>query len=83
MSGKNYTKFTDTPVPDGHFRIYDDHTGRSCVDVPEFAEDDSTTEAILWKIWQEEIRSEMDRSPLEYIKSYVHSNTVNSGSSSA
>jgi hypothetical protein len=67
MSGKNYTKFTDTPVPDGHVRIYDDHTGRSAIDVPELVEDDSTVEGIVWKVWQEAILSEMDRHIMDEI----------------
>lgn len=58
MSGKNYTEFTDTPVPDGHVRIYDDHTGRSVTDIPEFV-DDGSPEAELFKILKEEIQKEI------------------------
>jgi hypothetical protein len=58
MNGKNYTEFTDTPVPDGHIRIYDDHTGRSAIDIPEFV-DDGSPEAELFKILKAELQKEI------------------------
>ena len=67
MSGKNYTEFTDTPVPDGHIRIYDDHTGRSTIDVTEFV-DDGSPEAELFKILQEEIQKEILKEEVKELK---------------
>lgn len=58
MSGKNYTEFTDTPVPNGYIRIYEDHTGRFYQDIPEFV-DDGSPEAELFKILKEEIQKEI------------------------
>jgi hypothetical protein len=64
MSGKNYTEFTDTPVSDGHIRIYSDHTGRFTIDVPEFLDEgspeaehmNSVFEAIRDEVLSEDIK---------------------------
>jgi hypothetical protein len=63
----NYTEFTDTSVPDGYIRIYDDHTGRSTIDIPEFV-DDGSPEAELFKILQEEIQKELLKEEVKELK---------------